>query len=218
MPQIVTPARVRRISGNQLALAYTQPVINIDLSNVSFKQRRNGSVVEFTFDFGTLKISLQQQIYIANDLTPCERRIWASHEQHHVDDNRDCMDHLGTEMMQYSFCNRLFQRGDWFPSNNFKRIQRNVRQEIGDAFRDLTKQKVLALDTRAEYSRVAQKILRDCPGPIMYTVFPGDNLSRIAQHYYGTQTKWKKIYDANRAVVGKNPNLIRAGMKLTIPK
>ena len=43
---------------------------------------------------------------------------------------------------------------------------------------------------------------------------PGDNLSVIAawfhQHGYGA------IYDANRAVIGTNPNLIFPGERITI--
>ena len=38
-----------------------------------------------------------------------------------------------------------------------------------------------------------------------YTVVAGDNLSKIAKRY---GTTWQKIYEANRSVVGDNPNLI----------
>jgi len=55
------------------------------------------------------------------------------------------------------------------------------------------------------------------PHPTTYTVKKGDNLSTIAARYYGRQD-WKKIYQANVKVVGKNPNQIRAGQKLVIPR
>lgn len=50
-----------------------------------------------------------------------------------------------------------------------------------------------------------------------YTVVAGDTLSGIAQKVYGNAGAWQKIYDANRGIIGGNPNLIRAGQVLTIP-
>ena len=56
------------------------------------------------------------------------------------------------------------------------------------------------------------------PAPVVYyTVRSGDNLSTIAQRYYGVQD-WQKIYNANRAKIGSNPNLIQPGWVLVIPK
>ncbi len=50
--------------------------------------------------------------------------------------------------------------------------------------------------------------------PITYVVKPGDNLSVISAwfhlHGYGA------LYDANRAVIGANPNLIHPGLRITI--
>jgi nucleoid-associated protein YgaU len=55
--------------------------------------------------------------------------------------------------------------------------------------------------------------------PSRYTVKAGDTLSAIALHFYGdgTEPSWKKIYDANKAVIGNDPNLIKPGEQLTIP-
>lgn len=39
----------------------------------------------------------------------------------------------------------------------------------------------------------------------------------IAQHYYGNGAEWTKIYNANKAKIGANPNLIHAGLSLVIP-
>lgn len=55
------------------------------------------------------------------------------------------------------------------------------------------------------------------PASRTYTVVGGDNLSKIAKSFYGNDRKWRKIYDANRAVIGKNPDLIKPGQVLTIP-
>lgn len=48
---------------------------------------------------------------------------------------------------------------------------------------------------------------------ITYVVKSGDNLSKIAKAY---NTSWQKIYEDNKDVIGKNPNLIYVGQKLII--
>src|SRR2546430_16517623 len=50
-----------------------------------------------------------------------------------------------------------------------------------------------------------------------YTVQPGDTLSSIAQQAYGDANQWQRIYDANKQVIGNDPNLIRPGEVLSIP-
>ncbi len=58
---------------------------------------------------------------------------------------------------------------------------------------------------------------RPASGDVVYTVRPGDNLSRIAEAYYGDISKWSLIYEANRAVIGDDAAALKVGMKLTIP-
>lgn len=50
-----------------------------------------------------------------------------------------------------------------------------------------------------------------------YTVKSGDCLWNIAKKFYGKGSDYTKIYNANKATIGKNPNLIYAGQVLTIP-
>ncbi len=50
-----------------------------------------------------------------------------------------------------------------------------------------------------------------------YTVAPGDTLRLIAEHVFGSRDLSPVIYNANRSVVGDNPNNIEIGMRLTIP-
>lgn len=49
-----------------------------------------------------------------------------------------------------------------------------------------------------------------------YTVKAGDTLSKLAERFYKSISKWEKIYQANREQL-KNPNYIYVGMKLMIP-
>ncbi len=53
--------------------------------------------------------------------------------------------------------------------------------------------------------------------PKTYTVVRGDSLWAVARKSYGSGDGWAKIYEANREVIGPNPNLIYAGQVLTIP-
>lgn len=55
------------------------------------------------------------------------------------------------------------------------------------------------------------------PTPKTYTVKSGDNLSLISKRVYGDSSKWRQIYDANKSVIGGNPNLIYPGQQLVIP-
>lgn len=50
-----------------------------------------------------------------------------------------------------------------------------------------------------------------------YTVVQGDCLWNIAKRFYGNGAKYTTIYEANKEVVGSNPNLIYPGQVLTIP-
>ncbi|WP_082830169.1 LysM peptidoglycan-binding domain-containing protein [Nodularia spumigena] len=52
-----------------------------------------------------------------------------------------------------------------------------------------------------------------------YTVQAGDFLSNIAQRFYGdgSEASWRRIYDANRSVIGPDPTQLSAGMVLVIP-
>lgn len=50
-----------------------------------------------------------------------------------------------------------------------------------------------------------------------YTVKQGDSLWKIAKAYYKDGSKWRTIYNANKKVIGKNPNVIKPGQKLVIP-
>ncbi|MCG7386872.1 LysM peptidoglycan-binding domain-containing protein [Paenibacillus sp. ACRRY] len=54
--------------------------------------------------------------------------------------------------------------------------------------------------------------------PTSYTVKSGDSLFKIAAKVYGNGDRWRDIYAKNKSVIGANPNAIKPGQKLVIPK
>ncbi|MCQ4363015.1 LysM peptidoglycan-binding domain-containing protein, partial [Mycobacterium gordonae] len=53
--------------------------------------------------------------------------------------------------------------------------------------------------------------------PSRYTVVSGDSLFKIAQRLLNDGDRWRDIYNANKALIGANPNLIYPGQTLVIP-
>jgi len=51
----------------------------------------------------------------------------------------------------------------------------------------------------------------------VYEVKAGDTLGAIAQRFYGKASLYPKIFEANRDIL-TNPDLIKVGQKLKIPK
>jgi nucleoid-associated protein YgaU len=53
-----------------------------------------------------------------------------------------------------------------------------------------------------------------------HTVAADETLSHIALKHYGSavKDKWMAIYEANKDVIGDNPNVIRPGLVLKIPE
>ncbi len=51
----------------------------------------------------------------------------------------------------------------------------------------------------------------------IYEVKPGDTLGHIAQRFYGKASLYMKIFEANKDIL-TNPDLIKVGQKLKIPK
>lgn len=69
---------------------------------------------------------------------------------------------------------------------------------------------------------VAERTRTEPPAPRpgtreRYTVKPGDNLTRIAERFYGDADKWGVIYSHNRDAIGPDPGRLKAGMTLDIP-
>ena len=69
-------------------------------------------------------------------------------------------------------------------------------------------------DAQYEHNKMVDSIVEN--SVVTYTVKNNDYLVKIAQKYFGTQAKWKAIYDANTDKI-KSENLIYEGQELVIP-
>ena len=76
---------------------------------------------------------------------------------------------------------------------------------------DIDKAKADMLKKQKEMMKEAKEVKK-------HTVVAGETLSSISQKYYNDIGKYMKIYEANKAVIGDNPDLIKPGQELIIPK
>lgn len=51
-----------------------------------------------------------------------------------------------------------------------------------------------------------------------YTVKANDSLSKIAFAVYKNANRWRDIFNANKKVIGNDPDKLKIGMKLVLPK
>ncbi|MEV5485487.1 MULTISPECIES: transglycosylase family protein [Streptomyces] len=65
----------------------------------------------------------------------------------------------------------------------------------------------------APEQRASRSTERKSMGHGNYTVKAGDTLAKIAKAH---GTSWKSVYEANKSVIGGNPNLILPGQKLNV--
>ena len=71
-------------------------------------------------------------------------------------------------------------------------------------------------DARAKAAARA-KAVKDKKVIRKHEVVSGDTLSAIAKKYYDDPAKYMAIYEANKELIGDNPDLIQIGMELIIP-
>lgn len=94
----------------------------------------------------------------------------------------------------------------------------------GDVYYSISLKEYRFLDTSATPKDVTKSaktsdkkrppvVNKGTPKPAQsYTVKSGDTLSKA----FGKD--WRKVYEANRKVIGSNPNVLKVGTKLVIPK
>lgn len=84
-----------------------------------------------------------------------------------------------------------------------------LQEAIGAAGRQMQapyyKHKVIGVDSQRENASWAW-VTSGC-----------DTLWKISKSYYGSGAHWKRIYDANREKIGRDPNILKDGLVLTVP-
>ncbi|MBI5158248.1 MAG: LysM peptidoglycan-binding domain-containing protein [Acidimicrobiia bacterium] len=93
-----------------------------------------------------------------------------------------------------------------------------VAQKAAEKARKEAKAKFELEMRRAAFKKEldARKKAADQTGT-MHTVKKGESLRKIAKKYYGDESKWKAIFEANQPMI-KKADLIYVGQVLRIPK
>lgn len=150
----------------------------------------------------------------------------------------DIFENLKTsqEPFQFIVCRKLPSGKELFNTNiKVSMEDYKITEDAGEGF-DLTvkislKQyreygtktvniKVSKSKSKPKASKKPKRETKNSPKPTTtktYTVVRGDCLWNIAKKFYGSGAKYTIIYNANKGVIGGNPNLIRPGQVLTIP-
>lgn len=93
---------------------------------------------------------------------------------------------------------------------------RYVGGEPGDIYYDLTLRQWKEIKVRA-LPPAGQKPREDTnPVPKVYVVKTGDSLWKIARLLLNDGSKWRQLYEANKTVIGPDPDKLKAGTKLVI--
>jgi len=103
--------------------------------------------------------------------------------------------------------------GGLFGGKEEKEVEK--KPEVSDAIKDAkARTDKLARETaqKAKVMEAKKEAVKK------HVVASGDTLSGIAKKYYDDAGAYMKIYEANKAVIGDNPDLIQPGMELVIPK
>jgi nucleoid-associated protein YgaU len=108
-------------------------------------------------------------------------------------------------------------------AENRKKVEAARRKHLQEQAAAAAKAAAAAAAAPAAAAHAAsQAAAKSAPAPAApaaetYTVASGDSLSKIAKKHLGDAKRWREIYDANRQLIGDNPDLIKPGQKLKLP-
>ena len=108
--------------------------------------------------------------------------------------------------------------GGWSGKYIIKQADHTV-SDSGGYVTKITLRKVLAVNiSKPNGGDTGDEEQQTSGGGSTYTVKKGDSLWKIAKQLCGSGADWKKIYEANKDVIGGNPSLIYPGQTFTIPE
>ena len=100
---------------------------------------------------------------------------------------------------------------------NLKSLIEQELQETAASSIDTPHEAIAKAETASTPASQAKKAAAKTDAKQTYTVKKGDTLSKIAQQFYGSPKKWRRIVDANKDKLGQS-QMLKAGMTLVIPK
>lgn len=101
------------------------------------------------------------------------------------------------------------EEGDYYISLSLKQYKPYGLKEVSVG----TTNQTVAQTTNSPRAANAPK-----PQNNTHVVQSGDTLWKIAKKYLGDGNRCKEIHKLNQSIIGSNPNIIKQGQKLTIPK
>jgi hypothetical protein len=171
----------------------------------------------FYFKKSTLGLALDQTIYIDNTYKSCQRKVIAKHEYKHFKENKKIMEPLNRNIKKNYNIQKYFTQKHR-PIVSLESIKNRIKNNIVNMAKRLLKDAIKRIDTDAELQSTWQKVI-NCSEPFYWNVNRRLNsLSKIADYFYGNRRFWPLIYDANKRVIGNDPNRIYPKQKLLIPK
>jgi nucleoid-associated protein YgaU len=73
-----------------------------------------------------------------------------------------------------------------------------------------------APEAKADFSDARSTLTSTADEATIYEVQAGNNLSKIAKHFYGNGNEWNAIFEANRDQL-TDPDYVKPGQMLKIP-
>jgi len=142
--------------------AITIPRITTDQRELNWETRRSGRTVEFRFNTGTLRLTINQQIAMNATLNECERREWLEHENEHVSDNFGLGPQVERRFRASALFQTLFVRREWRSRDDFRSTQQSIQDQVAEIFGELTRAATRQRDTPANYAAVRSRIRSQC--------------------------------------------------------
>ena len=129
------------------------------------------------------------------------------------------------ELDNSGFINSLYKPGPAVASRETTRPSRAAKVKEKSPVEDKTKlasQSAPVAETKNKLTAASANDVRPKTSSLTttameeYTIKAGDSLAKVAEQFYGVQSKWGKIYEANRRTM-KNPHFIYVGQRIMIP-
>lgn len=111
---------------------------------------------------------------------------------------------------------KLFMRAE-APSQEAKNKAWDQIKTIDPSYSDLIADITVSESAQAPRTQSAGASVSGGQAARTYTVPPGDSLSKISRQFYGNDSEYMKIFEANRAR-WSDPNHIEPGQQLMIPE